>query len=140
MIPTIKCVFDTNALISGALFEQSIPAQAVFLALQQHTLLASHATLREVSTVLRRSKFDAYVSVQDRERFLTRIALKAELVDIIEHITVCRDAKDNKFLDVAVNGQATVLISGDDDLLTLHPFRTIPIIRPHDFLQQYQDR
>jgi len=138
MIPTIKCVFDANVLISGALFEQSIPAQAVYLALQQHTLLASHVTLLELSTVLRRRKFDPYVSIQDRERFLTRIALKAEVVDIIEQITVCRDVKDNKFLDVAVNGQATVLISGDDDLLTLHPFRTIPIIRPHDFLHQYQ--
>jgi hypothetical protein len=48
---------------------------------------------------------------------LTKITLQGEQIAIVSHVTACRDAKDNKFLDVAVNGQATVLVSGDDDLL-----------------------
>jgi uncharacterized protein len=135
----IRCVLDTNVIISGALFEHSVPAQVLFLVLRKHTILASQATLFELSTVLRRKRFDRYIASEDRERFLTRIALKVEIVSISEHITACRDSKDNKFLDVAVNGSATVLISGDEDLLSLHPFQGISIITPREFIDQVHD-
>lgn len=134
----LRCVLDTNVMISGALFEHSVPAQALLFILQQHTILASQATLFELSTVLRRQRFDRYVPIEDRERFLTRITLQAEIISISEHITACRDIKDDKFLDVTINGLATVLISGDDDLLSLHPFRGIPILTPREFLDRFQ--
>ncbi len=53
---------------------------------------------------------------------------------ITETITDCRDAKDNKFLEVAVCGHADVIITGDQDLLALSPYRGITIITPRDFL------
>ncbi len=52
----------------------------------------------------------------------------AELVTIIEAVTGCRDPGDDKFLELAVNGRADVIVSGDDDLLALDTFRGIPII------------
>ncbi len=57
------------------------------------------------------------------------------VVAIGEEVHACRDPKDDKFLDLAVNGQATCLISGDADLLALHPFRGIAILTPAQFLQ-----
>ena len=48
---------------------------------------------------------------------------------------ICRDAKDDKFLEVAVNGKADYLITGDRDLLVLHPFREIQIVSPATFLE-----
>ncbi|WP_459868116.1 putative toxin-antitoxin system toxin component, PIN family [Endothiovibrio diazotrophicus] len=54
-------------------------------------------------------------------------------------MTECRDPKDNKFLELAVAGGASALITGDQDLLALHPFRGIPILAPADFLAQYPD-
>ena len=47
---------------------------------------------------------------------------------------MCRDPDDDKFLELAVSGNADYLVSGDDDLLALHPFREIPILRPAEFL------
>jgi putative PIN family toxin of toxin-antitoxin system len=57
----------------------------------------------------------------------------AELVTILESVTGCRDPNDDKFLELAVNGRADVIISGDNDLLMLDIFRGIPIITPAAF-------
>ena len=59
----------------------------------------------------------------------------AELVTITKRITACRDATDDRFLELAVNGSATVIVSGDADLLALNPFRSIPIVAPASFAQ-----
>jgi uncharacterized protein len=64
---------------------------------------------------------------------LREIFAEGELVAITERVTACRDPKDNKFLELAVNGPADIIISGDDDLLVLDPFRNIPILTPTAF-------
>jgi len=55
-------------------------------------------------------------------------------VAVNEAITACRDAKDDKFLELAVSGKASHIVSGDADLLVLHPFRSIAILTPQAFL------
>lgn len=57
----------------------------------------------------------------------------------LEQIEECRDPKDNKILEVAVEGKADVIVTGDKDLLVLHPFRGIPIIGPAEFLALLDD-
>jgi predicted nucleic acid-binding protein len=60
----------------------------------------------------------------------------AELVTITERIAAaCRDPTDDKFLELAVNGRADLIVSGDADLLALDPFRGIPIITPTAYTQ-----
>ena len=56
-------------------------------------------------------------------------------VNITQQIFVCRDYKDNMFLSLAVSAQANCIVSGDKDLLTLHPFNEIPILTPAGFLK-----
>jgi len=104
--------------------------------MERGTLLLSHATAQELDTVIQRPKFDRYATLEQRLRFLTTFILAATLVTITEAITDCRDAKDNKFLGLAVSGKATCIVSGDDDLLVLHPFRGISILTPRQFLDQ----
>ncbi|MEO6071969.1 MAG: putative toxin-antitoxin system toxin component, PIN family [Burkholderiales bacterium] len=130
-----RFVFDTNVLVSGVLFAESKPAQAFFLALRTGVLLTSLAALYELSIVLRRQKFDKYLAIEEREQFLDQYTRSTTTIEIIETIQLCRDPKDNTFLEIAVNGGATYLITGDPDLLVLHPFRKIPIISPDTFLQ-----
>ena len=43
------------------------------------------------------------------------------MVSVSSVVTDCRDAKDNKFLELAIDGVATCIITGDQDLLVLHP-------------------
>ena len=59
----------------------------------------------------------------------------ATLVEIVELVRACRDAKDDKFLELAVNGGAHCLVSGDQDLLVLHPFRGVSILTPAQFVE-----
>jgi predicted nucleic acid-binding protein len=63
----------------------------------------------------------------------------AMLFSPVEIVTDCRDSKDNKFLELALASQAVCIISGDSDLLMLHPFRNIPVMDPAGFLQNFNN-
>ena len=134
MNPDHYFVFDTNALVSAALLSQSVPALAFFAASERGKIMLSQQTLAELGDVLQRKKLDRYLDRADREVFLAKLVHEATLIDVIEEIRACRDPKDDKFLALAVCGPATCIVSGDDDLLTLHPFRGIPIMTPTQFL------
>ncbi len=97
-------------------------------------MLASTDTLTELADVLSRPKFDRYLSIQERQTFLILFARLAEHVTISRPIRVCRDPKDDKFLELAVNGRAGLIVTGDADLLALHPFYGISILTPAAFL------
>lgn len=134
---TNRFVIDTNVVISALLFKSSIPFKAIELAEKQGKILYSEAILKELERVLDRPKFDKYVSVEERKLFLLKFMSSCELVNITEEINVCRDEKDNKFLELAVSGNANILITGDSDLLVLNPFQSIEILTPDRFIDRF---
>jgi putative PIN family toxin of toxin-antitoxin system len=97
-------------------------------------LLKSTATEQELLAVLQRP-YLARVMIPSFRDGLVKILAAAELVTITERIAACRDPTDDKFLELAVNGHADLIISGDADLLALNPFRGIPIVPPATFVQ-----
>ncbi len=115
---------------------RSVPRQAFDRVLEYGTILISSATVAELNNVLRRPRFDRYVHEDDRLTFLATLLREAALVEVTDVVTACRDSKDNKFLELALSGKATHIISGDEDLLVLHPFRGILILTPKAFLNQ----
>lgn len=127
---------DTNVFASAIIFPRSVPRQVVNHALDHGVVIFSEATMGELAEVLSRSKFDSYVSRADRELFLAQIERAAEFVPIIRLVRACRDPKDDKFLEVALNGRADVIITGDADLLGMHPWRGIEILSPTDYLKR----
>jgi uncharacterized protein len=127
-------VFDTNTLVSALLFTNSKPAYALQKALSSGFLVGSQATYAELNDVLMRAKFDKYVSRESRQQFLSTYRNAVLWIDVVRTITVCRDPKDDKFLEAASNANAAYLITGDDDLLVLHPFEGVQIVTPADFL------
>ncbi len=135
MDPEPGVVFDTNAIVSALLFEQSVPGKAFCAALDRRRILLSQATVAELSEVLGRDKFDRYLTPEEREQFLVMLVREGIVVEITEQIRACRDPTDDKFLELAVCGQASCVVSGDRDLLSLHPFRGIPILTPAQFLE-----
>jgi putative PIN family toxin of toxin-antitoxin system len=132
----MRCVIDTNVFVSAAVFSPSVPRQAVSRALRDGLLLFSDYTMDELKEVLFRSKFDRYVSREDRILFLAQLGRVAEFVPIIRLVRECRDPKDDKFLEVALNGRADVIVMGDADLLGMHPWRGISILSPTVCLQR----
>ena len=129
-----RFVFDTNVVVSAAIFRRSVPALALEKARRIGILLMSDSTARELDGVLRREKFDRYVDRATRDEFIAATVREAMIVLIDQAVTDCRDSKDNKFLELAVCGSAERLVTGDEDLLALNPFRGIPIVTPQEFL------
>ncbi len=131
-------IFDTNALISSALLPYSSSRNALNKAMVSEILATSDSTSKEFIEVLFRKKFDKYFP-DDEERWTLIYKLEANSKlfkpDLI--IMDCRDPKDNKFLEVAISANASCLITGDKDLLILHPFRGIPILNAVDFVNSF---
>jgi putative PIN family toxin of toxin-antitoxin system len=131
-----RVVVDTNVLISGLLSTSSTPARALDRAVTTAQLVATTATVRELMTKLASPKFDRYISRERRDALLLRLGPVVEIVEVVQRVQACRDARDDKFLEAAVNGRADVLVSGDKDLLALHPFRGINIVTPAAYLKR----
>jgi putative PIN family toxin of toxin-antitoxin system len=112
------------------LFEQSVSGQAFYAALDNGEIFLSRPTFVELAEVLGRKKFDRYLTRDEREQFLAILLREANVVEVTEKVRVCRDPKDDKFLELAVRGGASCLVTGDQDLLVLHPFRGVPVLTP----------
>ncbi|PTX98144.1 putative toxin-antitoxin system toxin component, PIN family [Spartobacteria bacterium LR76] len=136
MIPPRRWVVDTNALISRLLLPTSVSARAVQKALSSGDLIVSDATLQELADVLARPKFNKYLSPEERREFFQLLSRVAIRIEVLRPVKACRDPKDDRFLELAINGRADAIITGDDDLLILHPFLGIPILSPKSFLDQ----
>ena len=130
----MRVVLDTNVVVSALLLSDSVPRQAFDKALDIGEIIISTPVLLELAEVLARDKLKKYLTEQQRMRFLVALLKESELVRITEQISDCRDPNDNKFLELAVCGNADVLVSGDGDLLVLNPFRGIAVLTPRDFL------
>jgi putative PIN family toxin of toxin-antitoxin system len=129
-----RYVFDTNTMISAFLFEEGTTGRALKLALETGQVLLSLELAEELAEVLHRKKFDRYLRQELREEFLAGIIRESTLVRVDVIIRECRDPRDDKFLELAVSGKASHLVTGDRDLLALHPFRGISILTPREFL------
>ena len=131
-----RFVVDTNVLVSHLLLPESVPGQALRLALSLGDMLVSDSNLTELASVINRPKFDKYISKPDRRKFFEVLAPLCINVEIIQSIQASSDPKDDKFLEVGINGSADFILTGDTDLLELHPFHEIPIYNPSQFLEQ----
>ncbi len=134
MATTKRIVVDTNLLVSRLLLPDSVPSQAVRRAQREGVVLASRATLDELSDVLSRPKLDRYVSVDQRRKYVRRLLGTVEMVTIRHVVRACRDAGDDKFLELALSGDAALILTGDADLLELNPFRGIAIRTASDYV------
>ncbi|MYC31643.1 MAG: putative toxin-antitoxin system toxin component, PIN family [Chloroflexi bacterium] len=129
-----RCVFDTNSVVSAALFADSVPARALMLALRLGVVLMSQDLADELADVLARPRFIRYSSLQARKTLLDNLMQQTEWMEVTQQIHACRDPDDDKILELAVNGEADYIVTGDDDLLVMKPFRRIDIVTPAEFL------
>jgi putative PIN family toxin of toxin-antitoxin system len=130
----MRVVLDTNVLVSAALKQKSTPGMAALVVERRGGLLKSLPTEQQLFEVIARPYFDALIDC-DTRAWLKKLMAAAELVTITERIVACRDPTDDKFLELAVNGHADLVVSGDADLLALNPFRDIPIVTAAVFVQ-----
>jgi putative PIN family toxin of toxin-antitoxin system len=134
-----RVVLDTSTLVGAALKPGSVPHQALLLSLARADVCASVQTWLELEKVMQHRRFDRYLTHDMRLEFaaMLRQSMQFFAVTPADEAALqpsCRDASDNKFLALVQVCQADVLVSRDDDLLVLHPWRSVPVLRPAEFL------
>lgn len=127
-------VFDASTVVSAILKADSIPERALLRAEEVDVLALSAAVDAEFAEVLSRPKFARAIPLARRHRFLRFLREAAIWFDPVVRVTDCRDAKDDKYLELALAAGAETIVSSDDDLLVLHPWRGVRILNPAAYL------
>ena len=129
-------VFDASSFVSATLKANSIPERALLRAVSEpNRLILFRDVEDEYREVLFRPKFDRFVSVERRQRFLDTVIVAGDRVDPVDAVRECIDPKDDKYLAPAASGDADVIVSSDlRHLLSMHPWRGIATLSPADFL------
>ena len=135
----IKVVIDTNIFVSAFLGSKNAKLILKEIINDEFLLVMSTEQLAEIKEVLHRPKFSKYISVGEVEELIALLSMKVIVPAIYEKITDCRDPKDNMILEEAVYGNAQYIITGDDDLLVLNPYKWIKIINLRDFITEIYD-
>jgi putative PIN family toxin of toxin-antitoxin system len=134
-------VVDTNVLLSAALSPGGVPATLVDRLLAMGKLVFSEATFAELDTRIWQPKFDRYLPIERRRRILLQMRATAVWIDIPDELaqrTFSRDPKDDAFIQTAIASGAMRLVTGDNDLLCLHPLDTLHILTPRQSLDELQ--
>ena len=127
-------VIDTNTLISAFLLPHSTARKALDKAIKTGYIALSQSTANEFAEVFIRPKFDKYLPLDIRLSIINEFTSLAIFFQPEIPIAASRDHKDDQFLELAIAAKATCIISGDKDLLVLHPFNGIPIITAAEYL------
>ena len=131
-------VIDTNVLISAELLPESKTAQVLALAVRHFFIAQNKDTWHELETRIARPKFDRYFGEYSRLRHLVAIAQSIQHFEMLTEVSVSRDKTDDKFIALAVDSGATLLISGDPDLKNVKAHKGIEILSPTQFFERYQ--
>ena len=115
----------------------SVPSLAFEKAKSNDCIISSLNTIYELSKTILKKKFDRYVSVETRIEFLEEFLSFIDLIPVKHRIEICRDPKDNMYLELASSGNADIIVTGDNDLLILDPFSAIRIITPKEFMEHF---
>ncbi len=134
----MRVVIDTNILVRALIHPRGSVGPVLLRLRRGHfTFLYTQSLLEELVDVLGRPRIrEKYgVTEDDVKTVVALLLLRGEAVSVSRSLTVCRDPKDNKFLETAVAGKADIIVSGDEDLRVLDSFEGIPIVSPAEFLR-----
>ena len=129
----MRVVIDTNVLVSGLLWHGAPHALIEQARVGRFTIVSSSTLLDELAEVVSRRKFRSILlrSKADPQRMLRELRRLAEIVEGAPLTKpASRDPDDDAVLAVATTAGADIIVSGDDDLLTLVSYNGIPIVDP----------
>ena len=132
-----KIIIDTNLWISFLITHEFAKLDFLFSS-GEICLLFSERLFTEFIGVASREKFRKYFSENDISELSIKMKKVAKIVHTKSVQTQCRDPKDNFLLELAVDGKADYLITGDKDLLELKTVNKTKIIRIEDFFIVYK--
>ncbi len=130
----LRAVLDTTVYFSAFISRSGAPFRVWQKAiLGQYSLLVSPVIMRELARVLRDRAGWEDTEVVSQLKLLARVG-QIVSPELTVHAVV-NDESDNRILECAVAGNASVIVSGDHHLLKVKTFRNIAIVRPVDFVR-----
>ncbi|MBS4001614.1 MAG: putative toxin-antitoxin system toxin component, PIN family [Desulfobulbaceae bacterium] len=129
-----KVILDTNLWISF-LISDKFQQIDKYLLNDKIKLIFSKELLDEFIEVALRPKFSKYFKSQDIEALLRNFDKFGQLVKVETNVHICRDAKDNFLLNLALDSKADYLVTGDADLLDLKTIGQTQIITMTEFVK-----
>lgn len=136
----MRVVLDTSVLVSALISNRGTLGQVLqLLRDERFELVYSRPLIFELIQVLQRPKIrDKYhIGLEEIRAIFGLIRLRGELVSPRMEIRACRDPKDDKLLEAAIEGHAEIVVTGDADLIALHPFEGIEILSPKEFINRF---
>ena len=127
-------VLDASVLVSAAIGRGSVPDRAVRYAFARDRVAVSEPMMTELLDVFARPRLAHFLPPPQRDEVLALIDTFGVFFAPAEPVTDCRDAKDNKYLELALAAGAGTIVSGDADLLVLDPWRDVRILKPAAYL------
>lgn len=130
-------ILDTNTLLSAAILPKSFSAHGYNYAIIHFTLVFNTSTWEEINRNIYLKKFDKYLDDNMRKAFIAALLSRSIFVEMENPTFVidCTDLKDNKFLSLAIDTGAKILVTGDDALLRLNPWRGVTVCTLRTFLE-----
>lgn len=128
----MRAVLDTNEYVS-ALVLGGIPRRILERAEQGEFELVVSAHIREEVEDVLCDKFEW--SLERVAQALDPLWEIAHFVTPQETVAASRDESDNRILECAIESGAQVIVSYDNDLLVLTPFRGIRILTAREFIE-----
>lgn len=135
---TPAIVLDTNVLISAGILPQSRLATVLVIAAERFVIAQNEATWNEMLTRIERAKFDRYFGESGRLAYLTRLAQLVWFCDAVSDERVSRDPDDDKFISLALDARARIIVSGDADLKDIKTHKGIELMTPSAFLDRFR--
>ena len=129
-------VFDASTLVSATFRRNNVPARAVRHAFGADRIAVSEPVLAELVDVVTRPRLARFLDPALRSELLWQLDTLGALFAPTERVTDCRDPKDDKYLELALAAGADAIVSSDQDLLVLHPWRGVRVLRPADYLAE----
>jgi putative PIN family toxin of toxin-antitoxin system len=111
-----------------------IPRRALHIACDREVLATSQHVWDELVEVLHRPSLARFVDAQQRAAILELLGSVHVWFEPRLQVQECRDPKDDKYLELALAANASTIVSSDNDLLIMHPWRGIQILRPAEYL------
>lgn len=125
----MRVVFDCNVLISALLNYTSTSGHALLKAKRSDIILLSTSVLAELINVAIRPKFDRYASIEVRLEFAREYESVSTLLTVTHKVNICRDPKDNMYLELALSGNADCIVTGDPVYKSFILLKTYPLSR-----------
>jgi hypothetical protein len=136
MIPNrpLKVIIDTNIWIS-LIISKKVNELELLLYSKEIRLLFSEELIQEISQTIKKPKLSKYFQSTGIEDMFDAFDPFIDMIEVSSQVRICRDSNDDFLLNLAIDGNANYLLTGDLDILSLKKIGNTQVVKISDFFE-----